>query len=57
MKYEKILDIVDFANHETCFFIRLKDAFVKTLLKVAKKTVREPTTRVEFSIIRALISK
>ena len=29
--------------------IRLNDAFPKTLLKAAKKTLRQPTTRAEFS--------
>ena len=29
--------------------IRLNDAFLKTLLKAAKKTLRQPTTRAEFS--------
>ena len=27
----------DFANRESCFFIRLNDAFRKTLLQAAKK--------------------
>ena len=37
MKYEKILDAEDFARHENCSFIRLNDAFWKTLLKSAQK--------------------
>ena len=56
-----------FANETNCFFTfplpspssDLKvpnDAFRKTLLKVAKKTLRQPTTRAEFSLTRALIS-
>ena len=54
-----------FADETNCFFTfplpssDLKvpnDAFRKTLLKVAKKTLRQPTTRAEFSLIRALIS-
>ena len=55
-KYEKILDAADFARRENCSFIRLNDAFRKTLLKAAKKTLRQPTMRAEFSLIRALIS-
>ena len=43
MKYEKILDAADFASRENCPFIRLNDAFRKTLLKAAKKTLRQPT--------------
>ena len=35
-KYEKILDAADFAIRENCSFIRLNDAFRKTLLKAAK---------------------
>ena len=51
------MDAADFTNSETCSFIRLYDAFQKTLLKAAKKTLRQPTTmRAEFSLIRALIS-
>ena len=33
----------DFANHENCSFIRLNDAFRKTLLQVAKKKTRKLT--------------
>ena len=55
-KYEKILDAADFARRENCSLIRLNDAFRKTLLKAAKKTLRQPTMRAEFSLIRALIS-
>ena len=40
----------------TCSFIRLNDAFRKTLLKAGKKTLRQPTTRAEFSLMGALIS-
>ena len=36
-KYQKILDAADFARRESCSFIRLNDAFRKTLLKAAKK--------------------
>ena len=36
-KYEKILDAADFARRENCSFVRLNDAFRKTLLKAAKK--------------------
>ena len=31
-KCGKIMDEADFANHETCSFIRINDAFRKTLL-------------------------
>ena len=55
-KYEKILDAADFATRENYSFIRLNDAFRKTLLKAAKKTLRQPTVRAEFSLIRVLIS-
>ena len=55
-KYQKILDAAVFARRENCSFIRLNDAFRKTLLKAAKKTLRQPTMRAEFSLIRALIS-
>ena len=34
---QKILDAADFARRENCSFIRLNDAFRKTLLKAAKK--------------------
>ena len=37
MKYDKILDTEDFARRENCSFIRLNDAFWKTLLKSATK--------------------
>ena len=56
-KYQKILDAADFARRENCSFIRLNDAFRKTLLKAAKKALRQPTIRAEFSLILALISK
>ena len=61
-KYQKILDAADFARRENCSFIRLNDAFRKTLLKAAKKPLRQPTMRAEsyygswFSLIGALIS-
>ena len=55
-KYQKILDAADFARRENCSFIRLNDAFRKTLLKAAKKTIRQPTMKAEFSLIPALIS-
>ena len=59
-KSQKILDTADFVRRENCSVIRLNDAFPKTLLKVAKKkkkkTLRQPTMRAEFSLIRALIS-
>ena len=55
-KYEKILDAADFARRKNYSFIRLNDAFRKTLLNAAKKTLRQPTVRAEFSLIRALIS-
>ena len=40
-----ILDAADFASRENISFIRLNDAFRKTLLKAAKKTLRQPTMR------------
>ena len=55
-KYEKILDAADFASREYCSFITFNDAFRKTLLKAVKNTLRQPTTRAEFTLIRALIS-
>ena len=55
-KYEKILDLADFARRENCSFIRLNDVFRKTLLKAAKKILRQPTMRTEFSLIHVLIS-
>ena len=56
IKYQKILDAADFARHENCSFIGLNDAFRKSLLKAAKKPLRQPTMRAEFSLIPALIS-
>ena len=53
-KYQKIVDAADFARRENCSFIRLIDAFRKTLLKAAKKG--QPTMRAEFRLIRSLIS-
>ena len=52
-KYQKILDAADFARCENYSFIRLNDAFRKTLLKEAKTTLRQPSS---VSWIRALIS-
>ena len=34
----------NFANRETCSFIRLNDAFWETLLKAAEKTIQEPSS-------------
>ena len=34
----------NFANRETCSFIRLNDAFRETLLKAAEKTLQEPSS-------------
>ena len=42
-----ILDAADFDSRENCSFIRLNDAFRKTLFKAAKKTPRQPTMRTE----------
>ena len=36
--------------------IRLNDASWKTFLKAAKKTLRQPTTRAEFSLIKIMSS-
>ena len=36
-KYEKIFDAADFDSREDCSFIRLNDAFRKTLLKAGAK--------------------
>ena len=55
-KYQKILDAADFARRENRSLIRLNDAFRKTLLKAANKSLRQPTMRAEISLIRALIS-
>ena len=41
-KYEKILDAADFARRENCSFVRLNDAFQKTLLKQPKKLYDNP---------------
>ena len=51
-KYEKILDEADVASRETCSFIRLCDAFQKTLLKAAKKTIGPVQTPNLTGIIR-----
>ena len=45
-----------YKSFSVCSFIRLNDAFRKTLLKAAKKTLRQSTMRAEFSLIWALIS-
>ena len=50
------MDAADFTISETCSFIRLYDAFCKTLLKAAKNNLRQPTTIAEFRLIGALIS-
>ena len=55
-KYQKVLDAADFSRRENCSFISLNDVFRKTLLKAAKKALRQPTMRAKFSLIRALIS-
>ena len=34
----------NFANRETCSFIRLNDAFRETLLKAVEKTLQEPSS-------------
>ena len=46
----------DFANRETCSFIRLNDAFRKTLLQAAKKEPRKSTDHGKQLLPRALIS-
>ena len=46
----------DFANRETCSFIRLNDAFRKTLLQAAKKKPRKLTDHGKQLLPRALIS-
>ena len=46
----------DFANRETCSFIRLNDAFRKTLLQAAKKKSRKLTDHGKQLLPRALIS-
>ena len=43
IRVARILDAADFASRENCSFIRLNDAPRKTLLKPAKKTLRQPT--------------
>ena len=61
-KWDRIReDVVDFANRETCSFVRLNDAFRKALLKATtkkkkKKTPRMPTKRAVFSLERGLTS-
>ena len=57
-KYKKILDAADFARRENCSFIRLNDAFRKTLLKAAKKNSKtthyegrvQSNTRADFKL-------
>ena len=46
----------DFANRETCAFIRLSDVFRKTLLQAAKKKPRKLTDHGKQLLPRALIS-
>ena len=46
----------DFANCETCSFIRLNDAFRKTLLQEAKKKTRKLTDHGKPLLLRAMIS-
>ena len=46
----------DFANRETCSFIRLNDAFRKTLLQAAKKKPRKLTDHGKQLLPRGLIS-
>ena len=46
----------DFANRDTCSFIRLNDAFRKTLLRAAKKKSRKLTDHEKQLQPRALIS-
>ena len=46
----------DFANRETCSFIRLNDAFRKTLLQAANKKPRKSTDHGKQLLKRALIS-
>ena len=48
--------MADFANRETCSFIRLNDAFRKTLLQAAKKKSRKLTDRGKQLLPRVLIS-
>ena len=57
-KYEKILDTADFANRETCFFIRLNDGFRKTCSRRPKKNSKtthyesrvQSNTRADFKL-------
>ena len=46
----------DFANRETCSFIRLNDASPKTLLQAAKRKPRKLTDHEKQLLQRALIS-
>ena len=46
----------DFANRETCSFIRLNDAFRETVLPAAKKKPRKLTHHGKQLLQRALIS-
>ena len=45
----------DFANRATCSFIRLNDAFRKTLLQAAKNKPRKLTDHGKQLLLRALI--
>ena len=46
----------DFANRESCFFIRLNDASRKTLLQAAKKKSRKLTDDRKHFLPQALIA-
>ena len=46
----------DFANRETCSFMRLNDAFLKTLLQAAKKKSRKLTDHGKQLLPQVLIS-
>ena len=46
----------NFANRETCSFVRLNDAFRKTLLQVVKKKPRKLTDHRKQLLLRRLIS-
>ena len=64
-KYEKIFDAADFDSHEDCSFIRLNDAFRKTLLKAGAKKKTKTTyeswiqskTRADFKLTYRKILK
>ena len=55
-KYGNKWDEGGLANRETCSFIRLNDAFRKTLVQVAKKKTRKLTDHGKQLLPRALIS-